>query len=239
MEILIELVPSKKFLEYAKAVASYVDGFDIPESPMGIPRPSSTVIGAVLRRVLGYGYTVVSHVRLCDVNPVALASTVMGAEVAEIDGVLLTVGDKPVYGSSVNQLSSEQAAEFLRSIGVKIALGAILSMRYELNAIKSRVEKPFDFFYALRVSIDSIERLSRVSEIVAALGKKLYAYAIVATHRNREFIEKELRQPYVELSRLCEFVERIQDFVNGVVLSCPLDREGQIESVKLLRSLQR
>ncbi|HIP56720.1 MAG TPA: hypothetical protein EYH02_01410 [Ignisphaera aggregans] len=239
MEILIELVPSRKFLEYAKAVANYVDGFDIPESPMGVPRPSSTVVGAVLKRVLGHDYTVVSHVRLSDINPVALASTVMGAEVAELDGVLLTVGDKPVYGSSVNQLSSEQAAEFLRSIGVRIALGAILSMRYELNAIRSRVEKPFDFFYALRVSIDSIEKLSRVSEIVTGLGKKLYAYAIIATQRNREFIEKELRQPYIELPKLSEFVEHVQDLVNGVIISCPLDREGQIESVKLLHSLQR
>ncbi len=238
MELLVELVPTKRFLEVARAIASYVDGFDIPEAPMGIPRPSSIVIGTVLRQALGYNYKVIAHVRLSDVNPVALASLVMGAELAELDGVLITVGDRPAYGTFVNQVYTDQAVEFLRNdIGVRIALGAILSLRYDLNAISSRVRKPFDFFHAMRVSRNNIDMLSRVSEMVSSLGKKLYAYVIVATPRNREFIESKLKQPFIRIDELRDFVDYVKDLVSGVVISCPLDREGRIEAVKLLHRI--
>ncbi len=238
MELLIELVPTRSFMKVARAVASYVDGFDVPEAPMGIPRPSSVVIGTVLRQALGYGYKVIAHVRLGDVNPVALASLVMGAEIAELDGVLITVGDRPAYGTFVNQMYTDRAVEFLRNdVGVRISLGAILSLRYDFNAIGSRVRKLFDFFHVIRVSRNSIDALSRVSEMVAALGKKLYTYIIVATPRNREFIESELRQPFIEISELRDFVDYIRDLVSGVIVSCPLDKEGRIEAVKLLHRI--
>ncbi len=238
MELLVELVPTKRFLEVARAVASYVDGFDIPEAPMGMPRPNSIIVGTLLRQALGYDYKVIAHARLGDVNPVALASLIMGAELAELDGVLITVGDRPAYGTFVNQMYTDQAVEFLRNdIGIRIALGAILSLRYDLNAISSRVRKPFDFFHAMRVSRNSIDVLSRVSEMVSSLGKKLYAYLIVATPRNREFVESELRQPFIEINELRSFVEDIRDLVSGVIVSCPLDREGRIEAVKLLHRI--
>jgi len=205
---------------------------------MGIPKPSSVVIGTALRQSLGYGYKVIAHVRLGDVNPVALASLVMGAEVVELDGILITVGDKPAYGTFVNQMYTDHAIEFLRNtIGVRIALGAILSLRYDLNAISSRVRKPFDFFHAMRVSRNNIDVLSRVSEIVSSLGKKLYAYIIVATPRNREFVETELKQPFIGINELRSFVEDVKDLVNGVIISCPLDGEGRIEAVKLLHRI--
>jgi hypothetical protein len=234
VDLLVELAPMRRYRELVMALQEHVTGFDVPEAPMGVPRPSSVVVSALIKRALGDSVKVFAHVRLGDVNPVGLASLVLGAEVAGIDGVLLTTGDKPAYGEFVRQITTEDAVDFLRRVvGVKVSLGAVISLRYGVEAIYSRLERPFSFYHVLRASRENVELLKAVSKRARELNKRLYAYLLVATERNRGLVES-LRQPFVNLESVEEEALLFKDLVDGLIVSCPNDREGLIEATRAL-----
>ena len=235
MEVLTELVPKKRLIETLEKLDTLVDGFDIPESPMGIPKPNAIAIGILIKNRFSEK-SVYPHIRLADVNLVALSSLAMAAELGNLDGIIMTRGDKPRYSDIISYITTEEALEFLRNeMKVSIKLGAIISLRYSLDKIRERISKPFDLFTILRLSRNSIDKLMNISKYAKSLGKKIFAYIIIGTSRNIEFIEYTLKQPYVLLPNTVEFVKEIQDFVDGIIVSCPLDSETQIEILKVLQ----
>jgi len=85
----------------------------------------------------------------------------------------------------------------------------------------------------LRASRENIELLKAVSKRARELNKRLYAYLLVATERNRGLVES-LKQPFVNLESVEEEALLFKDLVDGLIVSCPNDREGLIEAARAL-----
>ncbi len=74
------------------------------------------------------------------------------AEAYGLYGLVLTLGDQPRMASIVRDLDTLSAIEYLRRAGIRVRLGALLSLRYSLEDILSRLRAPADFYLVLRLS---------------------------------------------------------------------------------------
>ena len=235
MEILVELVPRKrsKFVEVLREISNYADGVDIPDSPLGMPSPSSPVVSGAIK-VLYPNLKVIAHIRLADLNELALLSQIKALSLLGVDGVVVTRGDPPVVGSKMSNISSEQALKVVREhLQSSIELGAVLSLRHPREDIINRLRAGFDFFLVTRLSHENFEKFLSICEAAHVYGVKFYPYIIVATAKNIDII-KSLSQPYVKVNEVPKMVNELRSIVDGVVLSCPRDDETLLE---LLRSI--
>lgn len=226
MEVLLELIPVKlrRAVEVLEKASPKVAGLDIPESPVGVPAPNSVAMGAAVKALLPET-KVFSHIRLVDVNEVALLSLIKAAKAVGIDGVVLTRGDPPALGRAVGRLSTEEALDLVRSrVRHPVKLGAVLSMRYDEARIVERMRRGFNFFLVLRLSEDSMEKYLRVAEAAEVYGVKLYPYVIVESERNRALLES-LGQPSVRRRDVDRFIDELRGVAAGVIVSCPDDHE--------------
>jgi len=166
------------------------------------------------------------HVRIKDLNIIALASKAYLARILGIDGLVLLRGEGP--GKPCINLRTEEAAEKIRSLkGLnQLRLGAILSLKYSPEKVLERGINPnFSFYLLIRFSSTIQKELINVLTKIRSLGRKLYAYVLVASQSNRELVFS-LGQPYVREEEVQKFVSNVEGLVDGLVLSVPKDKEG-------------
>ena len=115
MKILHEFVPTRKFLKFAEEIGELVDGWNITDSAAGIPAPSGTAVGCVLKTM--YPDKIVIPIFILHYKgPVEVGGLALAADAVGIDGLVLTMGDIPKYGEPIKMLrSSEEARDFLRT----------------------------------------------------------------------------------------------------------------------------
>jgi len=239
MKIVCELAPSTKLdllNNLVKELMEYTDVFDIPDSPLGKPYPNSLTVATYLK--LTTNKEVFSHIRLKDVNLNALISLVKSAILFKIDAVVLLQGDNPAIGPPVSFTSTEQAIEVLKGElkGEELPkIGALLSLRYPKERILQRLRLNVDLLLILRLSnpsdIEDISKEAKRSRI------ELYPYVLVKTAKSKRILSSLGGQYSVELNNLKSFIENLRDLVNGVVISCPGDRKGLVEAVKIAKSV--
>ena len=217
---------------YYRVCRGSVDCFDVPESPLGFPGVNSVASCVYLKS--RYGVCCIAHVRLFDINSVALHSLARAVEVFGIDGLVLTMGDEPKIGSRVVELDTVSAIESLRKSGYRIRIGAIISLRYGLDDIINRLNIGADFFLVLRLGEETLDKYRIVYRYARDLGKELYPYIIVATDSNRKLLTR-IDQPYVEINGIRDFISEIKDYVNGVILSIPKEKERLREILEVAK----
>ncbi|MGF3573419.1 MAG: hypothetical protein ACQXXG_08380, partial [Candidatus Bathyarchaeia archaeon] len=131
MKILHEFVPTRKFLKLAEEVKALVDGWNITDSAAGMPAPSGTAVGCVLKAK--YPDKIVIPIFILHYKgPVEVGGLALAADAVGLDGLVLTMGDIPKYGEPIKMLkSSEEARDFLRTtIRLKnVKLGCLLTAR--------------------------------------------------------------------------------------------------------------
>jgi len=236
LEVLVETVARSRnglesFMEKTRGV---VDCYDLPESPLGMPAPSSLAVAVYLRTT--YGVCVVPHVRLLDVNALALLSQIKALELIGIDRVLLTMGDKPLVGKPVNDLDTESAVALVKSKGFKGRIAVIASLKYSLDKIAERVRGGADVFYVLKAGPGSLGKIESLYRLVRDAGKQMYVYVLVGSPRNMHMLEA-IGQPYVKPGELEDFIRALRNVSDGVVLSSPMDEDNLVRSVALAHSL--
>jgi len=209
-----------------------VDCFDVPESPLGYPGVNSVASCVYLKT--RYGVCCIAHVRLYDVNSVALHSLAKAVETFGIDGLVLTMGDRPKIGSSVDELHTVSAIDSLKKSGYCIRIGAILSLRYGLEDIINRLRIGADFFLVLRLGLETLDKYRKIYRHARDLGKGLYPYIIVATDSNRKLLAR-IDQPCVEVNEIRDFISEIKNYVDGVILSVPREKERLREILKIAK----
>jgi len=236
--IIAELEPSRnreKLLAYLKRLAANVDAIDIPEVPMGKPIASAAVLAAHFKAIHG-SIEFIPHLRVIDANRVGLLSTLGGLYVAQVREAVLLRGDDPVEGVKVEDVGVEEAAALAKQRLKQRTpkLGAMLSMRYPLSLIERRLHAPLDFYLILR-SLYSYEKLVEVSKLARKLGKKIYAYVILASERNFTLLREMLGdQPIYRVEEVEDVVEKLMHLVDGVILSSPGDRDAIVEAAQRL-----
>ncbi len=225
VDIIAEVSPGRihGIEPYLPWVAELADAVDIPESPLGVPHPNSLAVATFFKT--RYNIRVYAHLRVKDLNEVALLSQAYAVKTLGIDGLVLIRGEGG--GRECSNLTTEDAAAIIRSTkGLKnLRIGAILSLKYRPEEIMKRAAREFDFFLVIRFPEKVSEDLRSLLTRIKRLGKAVYTYVIVRTEVNKEIVDG-LNQPFVMKNNLQGLITEIEDVVDGVILSVPKDREG-------------
>ncbi len=237
LRLIAELEPTRnpsKLHQRVRLLIPHFDAIDIPESPMGKPIAHAAVLAAVINS--RYKTPVIPHIRVSDVNTVALLSLMGGLAAAEVREAVLLRGDPPEEGSPVEELTVEEAASLVkrRLRGKSPRIGAMLSVRQPLERIEERLRADIDFYMVLR-ALSDLEKLERISRIASRLGKELYAYLIVARPHRLESLKAMLGdQPVYLPEEALSVAEKIEPLVDGIIVSSPGDIEAVVVTGQLL-----
>ena len=240
MKILHEFVPTRKFLKVAEETKDLVDGWNVTDSAAGRPAPSGTAVSCVLKTK--YPDKIVIPVFILHYKgPVEVGGLALAADAVGLDGLVLTMGDVPKYGEPIKMLkNSEEAREFLRkTVRVKnLKLGCLLTARRSVEDALARVRDAWDFVFFMRLEEKSLPALKEIAKECKRLGKPIYPYFLVETPRNAEIIKMIGWPVTTTMDQAEEFAAKLEDYVDGIIVTCAGDPEGDIELLKRLQEFR-
>jgi len=228
MKILNEFVPTRKFLKLADELKDLVDGWNVTDSAAGFPAPSGVVVSCLLKNKYPEKYVcpifILHYKGPVEVGGLALASDIIG-----LDGLAVTMGDKPKFGEPIKMLpSSEAARDFIRTnLKTKnLKLGCLLTARRSLDETLARVREPWDFIYFMRLEDKSFDTLKAVSAECKKLNKPLFAYFLVGTAKNVETVKMIGWPTAATMETVEEKASQLVGLVDGIIATCAGDAEG-------------
>ncbi len=229
VDYLFELVPRRRsdvdrIVEVGGGFFKY---YSIPEGPAGYPGLFSLATAIYLK--LKYNAGAIPHIRLYDINRLALLSIANAVREYGIDGLVLLRGDRPWKGLIVEDIGSEEALRLLRDKGYGFMKGLIISLNYSLEDIMDRIGLGADIYLVINYSDDKYDKLYRASRRARELGSRTYLFILLGVGRNRKLFMK-LGQPYVEPDDLGDVIRYLESIVDGFVLSSPLE---PVEGIRL------
>jgi len=240
MKILHEFVPTRKFLKVAEEVKDLVDGWNVTDSAAGVPAPSGTAVGCVLKTK--YPDKVVIPIFVLHYKgPVEVGGLALAADAVGLDGLVLTMGDIPKYGEPIKALkSSEEAREFLRTtVRVKnLKLGCLLTARRSVEEAIARVRDTWDFIFFMRLVDKSLPMLEQIAGECKCLNKPIYSYFLVETPKNAETIKMIGWPATTTIDHVEDFAEKLEGIVDGIIATCAGDIEGDKELLKRLQKFR-
>jgi len=228
MKILNEFVPTRKFLKLAEELKDLVDGWNVTDSAAGFPAPSGVVVSCLLKYKYPEKYVVpifILHYK----GPVEVGGLALASDVIGLDGLAVTMGDKPKYGEPIKMLpSSEAARDFIRtSVKTKnLKLGCLLTARQSIENTLARVNEPWDFVYFMRLEDSSFDALKAVSAECKKLNKPLFAYFLVGTAKNVETVKMIGWPTAATMETVEEKAAELVGLVDGIIATCAGDAEG-------------
>jgi len=235
LELLAELPPQRsaeKLLSLASELSRLADAIDVPDAPLGLPAPSSALVSAIIRSRLSPPPEVVAHLRLLDVSGLGALNIAKGLELAGVSRLLLLRGDAPAVGDPCNN-EPESVMNTLRSSGVKLRLGLLLSLAKPLEDVMKRVRARADFYFVTRPWWSPA--LRDVRREAGALGSRVYVYLVVETPRNAHVLAGLPTEEKVREGQVAQAALRLSEAVDGVIISSPGDREALLRSLREVR----
>ena len=241
MKILNEFVPTRKFLKLADEIKDLVDGWNVTDSAAGFPAPSGVVVSCILKYKYPEKYVcpifILHYKGPVEVGGLALASDIIG-----LDGLAVTMGDKPKYGEPIKMLpSSEQARDFLRT-NVKLKnlkLGCLLTARRCVEETIERAKGDWDFIYFMRLEEKSFPTLEQVAKECKRLNKPIYAYFLVGTPKNVETVKMIGWPVAATMETVEETAAKLDGLVDGIIATCAGDAEGDKEMLQKLQKFRK
>jgi hypothetical protein len=238
MKILNEFVPTRKFFKLADEIKDLVDGWNVTDSAAGFPAASGTVVSCVLKTK--YPEKIIVPIFILHYKgPVEVGGLALAADIIGLDGLVVTMGDKPKYGDPIKMLpTSEAGRDFIRdTIKTKnLKLGCLLTARRSLDETLARVREPWDFIYFMRLEDKSFPTLEAIAKEAKKLNKPIYAYFLVATPNNAEAVKMIGWPTTATMDTVEERAAQLDGLVDGIIASCMGDAEGDKE---MLRKLQK
>ena len=248
MKILHEFVPTRKFLKIAEETKDLVDGWNITDSAAGIPAPSGVAVGCVLKTK--YPDKIVMPIFVLNYKgPVEVAALALAADAVGLDGLVLTIGDNPKYGDPLGTKyweRTENARDFLKNeIKIKnTKLGCLLSPRpvkkerysqaFTITDMVNRIKTGWDFALFMRLTDQTFPILEDLSKEMKKLNVPLYTYVLVGTPRNAETLKQIGWEPTTTINNVVSYVEKLDGMVDGTIVTCAGDYQGDLEVLKLL-----
>ena len=236
LEVVAELPPGRsreRLLSRAAELLRHADSIDIPDAPLGQPAISSPIAAAMISAALGAGERVVAHLRLMDVNELGALNVAYGLSAAGVRRLVLLRGDRPAHGDPCEG-SPERAAALIRSAGLGISIGHLLSLAKPLDEVMKRVASGADFFLITRPWRSPL--VAEVARAARARGAKTYVYLVVRTPRNADVLASIPREEIVEPGEVGDAVRMLAGSVDGVVISAPRDFEAQLRALRDARA---
>ncbi len=242
MEVWLEVAPSTnrgRVLERVSMVKEMVDAVFVPEAPLGYPRAHAIAVAHVVKEALGV--RAFASLRTLDVNTNALISLLGASLVLGIDGVIVTRGDRPAFGSEVRDVGTEDAIRIARSDKRlrSLKLGVVVSLAKGYAKISERL-------LGLDIDLALISRLWRAEQLdhevfkeARKKGVKLYPYIVVSSEEERERLFSMLQghqRVFLE-HEVPEFVKELEDLVDGIVITAPLNFRVAIKVLESVRKI--
>jgi len=241
MKILHEFVPTRKFLKLAEETKDLVDGWNITDSAAGVPAPSGTAVGCILKT--RYPDKMVIPIFILHYKgPVEVGGLALAADAVGLDGIVLTMGDIPKHGEPIKMLkSSEEAREFLRTtVRIKnLKLGCLLTARRSVEDLIARARDAWDFIFFMRLEEKSLPTLEQLAKECKRLNKPIYSYFLVGTPKNAETLKMIGWPTTTTIDRVEEFAAKLDGVVDGVIATCAGDYEGDMELLKKLQKFRK
>jgi len=238
MKILHEFVPTRKFLKLAEETKDLVDGWNVTDSAAGFPAPAGTVVSCTLKSK--YPEKIVIPIFILHYKgPVEVGGLALASDIIGLDGLALTMGDKPAYGEPIKMLpSSEKAREFLRTkVKLKnLKLGCLISARRSAEDTIERVKGDWDFVAFMRLEDKSFPTLEKVAKECKKLNKPIYSYFLVGTPKNAEIVKMIGWPVTTTMDKVEEYAAKLEGLVDGIIATCAGDPKGDLE---LLGKLQK
>ena len=222
----------EKLLDVSRRLLRLADSLDVPDAPLGIPAPSSAMIASLLKSRLGDEADVIAHLRTLDVSEMGAVNIAMGLSLAGVRRLLLLRGDPPPFGSPCGP-SPEDVASRLRSVGLDLRLGHLLSLAKPMSEVMKRVGLGADFYVVTRPwNSPSLGSLHRET---SARGSKLYVYLVVISERNKGLLSDIPKEEVVAPNEVFDAVSSLRGNVDGVIVSSPRDLEAQVRALEEAR----
>jgi hypothetical protein len=241
MKILHEFVPTRKFLKLAEEVKDLVDGWNITDSAAGMPAPSGTAVGCVLKTK--YPDKIVIPIFILHYKgPVEVGGLALAADAVGLDGLVITIGDIPKYGEPIKMFkSSEEARDFLRTtIRLKnVKLGCLLTARRTIEETIARAKEPWDFVFFMRLEDKTFPALEQVAKECKRLNKPIYTYFLVGTPKNAEMVKLIGWPVTTTMEKVEETAAKLEGLVDGVIATCAGDYEGDKELLTRLQKFRK
>jgi hypothetical protein len=241
MKILHEFVPTRKFLKLAEEVKDLVDGWNITDSAAGMPAPSGTAVGCVLKSK--YPDKIVIPIFILHYKgPVEVGGLALAADAVGLDGLVLTMGDIPKYGEPIKMFkSSEEARDFLRTtIRLKnVKLGCLLTARRTIEETIARAKEPWDFVFFMRLEDKTFPALEQVAKECKRLNKPIYTYFLVGTPKNAEMVKLIGWPVTTTMDKVEETASKLEGLVDGVIATCAGDYDGDKELLTRLQTFRK
>jgi len=253
LKILHEFVPTRKFLQMAEETKDLVDGWNITDSAAGIPAPSGTAVGCVLK--VKYPEKIVIPIFILNYKgPVEIGALALAADAVGLDGLVLTFGDEPKYGEPLAARywkNSEDCRDFLKKeIKLKrVKLGCLLSPKpwrdrygvkqFGVDDMINRVKTGWDFAFFMRLDDTTLPLLEQISFEIKKLNVPLYTYFLIKTPRNAEILARIGWTPTTSLENALTFAEKLEGLVEGLIATCAGDYQGDLELLKQLSRLRK
>ena len=232
-ELLVELPPAgaARVEAAVRRLEGLVDGFDIPDAPLGRPAPMAAIVAARARCLTSK--TILAHVRTIDHTAMGLVLVARGLRAVGVDGVVLLRGDPPALGSPLDW-DTVEAARLVREHARGIMVGGLVSLRYPLEKVRARLASGvFDVALVLRATEAPDRVLEEVSREARRRGVRLYGYVIVGGDSVEPGLEG---QPVLGLEEAAREAERLAAYLDGVLVSRPGGLDGLVEAVRAVRS---
>jgi hypothetical protein len=240
MKILNEFVPTRKFMKLAGELEGLVDGWNVTDSAAGFPAPSGTVVSCLLKAKYPDKYVVpifILHYK----GPVEVGGLALASDIIGLDGLAVTMGDKPRYGEPIKMLkSSEEARDFLRtSVKLKnLKLGCLLSSRRSVEDNIKRAKGDWDFIYFMRLEDKTFPALEQVAKECKRMNKPIYAYFLVGTPKNAETVKMIGWPVTTTMDKVEETAAKLDGLVDGIIATCAGDAEGDKEMLQKLQKFR-
>ncbi|MCX8196507.1 MAG: methylenetetrahydrofolate reductase [Acidilobaceae archaeon] len=238
MELAFEIEPVKRretLEQRLRRLEGTVEWIDIPDSPMGTTRFSSPLVGCMAKGVSRLG--VISHLRVIDVNRIALEAIVKGLSLCGVEALVFLRGDIVDGSSVILDVAPEEAVRITKSMGAPLLAGLTLSLRKSEEEIAQRVKVGADLYLVLHLSEATLYKLEEA--VKAAGGAKVYPYVVLLTERNervlRPILSKAPLYPLEGALALAESLESLTHKPAGLLISSPGDFEGGLRLAELLK----
>ncbi len=251
MFLSLELVPPRsnieKILKRIEPIVNLVDAFNITDTPFGMPRIPSMIFASIILQK--FNVKTIVHVKTINMNRVALKSIIYGCAAIGVYGILVVRGDKPSEGNEVSDTWPEELVSWGKTDEKvsSLKMGMIAGPPLDQQRLTKKLGAKPDFMVTqVMLKIDNAKEFHRnLMNIFKVYGwiPQVYVTLVVPTEKNSEAIKEIAKlagipipnNVVIPLEEFRDIVNDLEKIYDGVIISSPMDLDGGIEFIKMLR----
>ena len=214
-------------------IGNLCNGIHLTDSVLGIPRISPITTGALIRDN-NQKIEITSSLRVRDKNLTSLTQSICDAVLLGLNGVLVLKGDPPPKGPKDSGLIPSRIVKYFKELGFDKKIDIFLSLPSNPNfdKVQKKIEaEPVGFVTQV---IHSADQVSRIVDKLKPQGFKIIPCVLLPFEKNArsaDFLKLDWSS-YKE--NVVEFIKKIHDITEDVLITSPNDFKGAQETLKKL-----